>query len=337
MAEQNPAARSDEKTQALASARQTARLLVWTLAVLCLSIMTVLIVSSLGTELASLLRPILYIILCWVLLASTYACHSLWRLIRRQQSLRDAEEKCRSMLGGVLDSIGVGISVISPKMEVLSMNDFMQRRHPDIDLGQRPLCYKAFNDPPADDLCADCPTRKTFENGEAHEAVREVGRGYIRQSVRIVASPVRDTDGRLVAVAEMVEDITDQRRAEETLIEREGTYRDLVERANDGIAIFQDEEVRYVNPSLAGLVGEKPENLVGIPHLKFAAPDEAAKLSERYRKRIAGEDMPAIYKTAFQHKDGHEIPVEVNATKIAYQGRPAVLLIVRDISDRKQA
>jgi signal transduction histidine kinase len=52
---------------------------------------------------------------------------------------------------------------------------------------------------------------------------------------------------------------------------------------------------------------------------------------------MSGENVPAIYKTAIVAQDGHHIPVEINASIIVYQGRPAVMAIIRDITERKQA
>ena len=53
----------------------------------------------------------------------------------------------------------------------------------------------------------------------------------------------------------ILKDITERKRAEEALRESEEKYRNLVERANDGITIIQDATVRYANPALAKLWG----------------------------------------------------------------------------------
>ena len=59
-------------------------------------------------------------------------------------SLRESEERYES----VVENIGIGISVISPDMEILSLNSQMKKWFPDVDISKKPICYRAFNYPP---------------------------------------------------------------------------------------------------------------------------------------------------------------------------------------------
>jgi len=317
--------------------RRLSRILVGSIITCMLIIMYLMTLVSQGASLPPVFRTLLYLMVAWVMAVTAYSLHVFWDVYKEEQELKESEETYRTVLSSILDSVGIGVSVISPDMQILSMNDFMQKRHPTVDVAHKPLCYKVFNNPPTDELCPDCPTRRTFEDGQLHESIREVGRGYIRKSVRIVSSPIRDDQDHLVAVAEVVEDITEQRRAEEALRESESKYRDVVERANDGIAIIQDEEIKYVNPSLARMVGGTPEELVGSPYNRYIAQAGAADFAEKYRKLLAGESVPAIQRAALQHKTGSDVPVELNVGQISYQGRPACLLLARDLSARGSA
>jgi len=58
---------------------------------------------------------------------------------------------------------------------------------------------------------------------------------------------------------------------------------------------------------------------------------------DRYNRRLSGEDVEPIYETVLKRKDGGAISVEINASIISYEGRPADLVLVRDITERKQA
>jgi PAS domain S-box-containing protein len=120
------------------------------------------------------------------------------------------------------------------------------------------------------------------------------------------------------------------------LRESEEKYRNLVERANDGIAIGQDGIIRYVNPRLAHMAGYTIEELTGAPIFDFFFPEDRAKLIDRYRRRLAGEDVPTIYESALKYKDGSRIEVEINAGVISYNGKPADLVFFRDITERKR-
>ena len=128
-----------------------------------------------------------------------------------------------------------------------------------------------------------------------------------------------------------------QRQAESALQESEEKYRNLIERANDGIGIAQDEVLKYVNPQLAQMIGLPVEKLIGKPFIDFFFPDEVPIIFERYKQRMTGKKVIPMYETALRHKNGSRLDVEVNAGVITYEGKPADLVLVRDITERKQA
>lgn len=80
---------------------------------------------------------------------------------KAEEELRFSEERYRS----VVDNIGIGISLLSPNMEILALNKQMKTWFPHIDVSSRPICYKAFNDPPREEICPYCPTCKTLQDG----------------------------------------------------------------------------------------------------------------------------------------------------------------------------
>ena len=139
-----------------------------------------------------------------------------------------------------------------------------------------------------------------------------------------------------VYFAAAVHDMTDSKLVEAALIENEEKYRTLVEHANDGIIIIQDAIIRYANQRMAELDGSSVEQLVGTSFIDHVHPDEVPKLMENYRRRMAGESLPSIYETVLQRRDGSPTATELNIGVILYQGKPAELVIIRDITERKQ-
>ncbi|MEA3310967.1 MAG: PAS domain S-box protein, partial [candidate division WOR-3 bacterium] len=146
---------------------------------------------------------------------------------------------------------------------------------------------------------------------------------------------LRDRDSQAVGILGVARDITERKRAEEALRESEEKYRNLVERANDGITIIQDTLLKYVNPRLPHLLGYSVEEMLNTPFTAYIDPEELPKVNERYRRRMAGEDVPSIYETIIRHKNGSKIYVEFNAGIVTYQGKPADLVFVRYITERK--
>ncbi|MFH0730155.1 MAG: ATP-binding protein [Pseudomonadota bacterium] len=123
-----------------------------------------------------------------------------------EEALRQSQEKFRS----IVDNIGIGVSLISPEMEILELNQQMRTWFPDIDIDKHPLCYRAFNNPPRDRICDYCPTVRTIEDGRVHEAMTQTPQAGGIRNYRVVSSPILDDAGRVVSAIEMVEDVTEK-------------------------------------------------------------------------------------------------------------------------------
>jgi PAS domain S-box-containing protein len=192
-------------------------------------------------------------------------------------------------------------------------------------------CYEVW--PQRSDPCPDCPVVKAMETDQPQKVTKKTpdGRAWFIQG-----SPVRDVNGNIVGAIETTLEITESMRAEEALRESEEKYRNLVERANDGIAIIQDTLIKYINPRLAEISGYTYDEVVGKPFTDYIDPDEIPKVVEYYQRRLAGEEIPSVYETALRHKDGSKIDIEFNTSLITYQKKPTVFAFIRDLTERKR-
>ncbi len=138
-------------------------------------------------------------------------------------------------------------------------------------------------------------------------------------------------------LAEIHDREKDRDQATAALRESEEKYRTLVEHAKDGIVIIQDQRFVYVNPSLVAMSERPREELIGTPFIQHVAEEEVPKLIHYYENRMNGRDAESMYETIFKTKSGQRIHAEVNAALIPYQGRPADLVIIRNINERKKA
>jgi len=156
---------------------------------------------------------------------------------------------------------------------------------------------------------------------------------WARLDLALAEDPV---SGGPVCFAAM-SDITRHMRAEEKLRESDQKYRAAIDTASDVICIIQDGIIRFSNPRVMTMLGYEPGEIEGENIASFIPPDNLGPILERYRKRMAGEELSDMFETALLHKSGREIPIEMNGSVIQYEGKPADLVIIRDISGRKQA
>ncbi len=147
--------------------------------------------------------------------------HDVTREMQDQENLRKSAEMYRS----VVDNVGLGITLINQEMQILQANRFVRERFPDVDFSAKPICYRTFHGPDRNEPCRSCVTRQTFHDGRSHEKITEIAHGGVLRSYRLVTSPVFDHDGRVGAVVEIGEDITERSRFEAEKAELEKQLR----------------------------------------------------------------------------------------------------------------
>ncbi len=135
----------------------------------------------------------------------------------------------------------------------------------------------------------------------------------------------------------ILRDISEEKELETALRNNEELYRNVTEQANDGITIVQDFIVKYANPQLLAMLGYATECIIGESYLKFIAVDQVDFIQNMHTRRMQGEQMPTRYETDLRHKDGYAIPAEFNVAIMNYEGRPAVLATIRDVSEKIEA
>jgi PAS domain S-box-containing protein len=112
-------------------------------------------------------------------------------------------------------------------------------------------------------------------------------------------------------------------------------YHALVEHAMDGIVIIHDYKVRFANSAFCNLIGFSEKELKGAHLKKFISEEEFIKNTTRYSSRIAGLNLPRIYKSQVIHSDGTTIDVELNVSVVPYGRTLAALVFVRDIREEE--
>ena len=123
---------------------------------------------------------------------------------------------------------------------------------------------------------------------------------------------------------------------EKKLLESEEKYRNVVESANEAIHVAQDERIVYANPKLIEVTGFSFEEMKDKPFIDFIHPDDREMVLNRYKGRLASEKIPDTYEYRSISKDNRIIWFYIAAKKIEWNGKPATLNMLTDITVRKQ-
>jgi len=148
---------------------------------------------------------------------------------------------------------------------------------------------------------------------------------------------VRDDDEKVTHIESILVDVTEQRQAHERLRESEAKYAALVEHAADGVLVIQDEKLRLVNPAIASMLGYRVEELREAEVRKVLPPESAEEIIGNYHRRMAGESIPSVYELDLLCRDGSTRKVELSASIVQLDGRPADLALLPDVTERRRA
>lgn len=152
------------------------------------------------------------------------------------------------------------------------------------------------------------------------------------------ASFVTEADGRRIQLLGSHTDMTDRKRMEETLRESEERYRTLVELSPSGVFVFCDGRIVYLNRTGALLMGaQDPQEILDRPTFEFIHPDYHQEVRDSVTRLLGGGVSVHSAERVYVRLDGTTIPVQVEAGRIMWNGKPAILGMFSDITERKQA
>jgi PAS domain S-box-containing protein len=251
-----------------------------------------------------------------------------------EDTLRESEKKYRLLV----ENIPFGITLIDADHRIVMSNAAQgQMFHTDAGVWPGRYCYREFEK--RDTVCEHCPGTKAMATGVCHvvetEGVRDDG---TRFNARIHAIPLPDAEGKATRFIEVVEDITERKKAEDALRQNEEKYRALVETTGTGFVILDDSgRVLDANPEYVRMTGYSGlEEIAGRSVTEWTAKYEQERNEEAIRRCLRDGNL-RNFEIEYAGRDGTIVPIEVNATVIRLEGSIQILTLCRDISDRRKA
>ena len=151
----------------------------------------------------------------------------------------------------------------------------------------------------------------------------------------LLVSTVPDHDGGS-ELRMVLTDITERKNIEESVRSSEQRYRTLVQGTLDPIAVHRDGKTLYVNPAAINMFGAaSASDLVGKPLLDRVHPDYRQTALARMKTLVELDQPSPLFVQKLLKLDETAMDVEVQGTNISYDGRPAVQVSMRDITERK--
>ncbi len=254
---------------------------------------------------------------------------------RAEESLRASEERYRTLV----DNLPLGISLIDSRHRIIMANKTQAewfRRTPESLVGQ--CCFEQFEK--RDHICTHCPGTVSMKTGEIAQidtvGIRDDGSNF---AARLHTVPLFDDMGTATGFIEVVEDITERKKAEEDLRESEERYRQLYDAMGQGMALLeiicdgdgQPYDCRFleVNPSYEKIVGLTKEQIVGRTVLELFPGLEEYWIDSYGRVALTGEAVTL---------ENYAKPLDRYYRVYAYSPRIGQFaVLVNDITDQRRS
>ena len=132
-------------------------------------------------------------------------------------------------------------------------------------------------------------------------------------------------------------DVTAAKEAEDKLQESEEKNRLLIDNAAESIIVVQDGLLKFVNRKCTEFVGYSAKELLSRSFADFVHPDDRQMVADNYIKRMTGEQVPNTYQSRVVDKEGTIKWAEISAVLFNWEGKPATLAMLSDITERVKA
>lgn len=143
-------------------------------------------------------------------------------------------------------------------------------------------------------------------------------------------------DGRKMIMS-IADDVTERKKIEEKVKRQEKRYRAVVENASEGILVAQAGRIVFANSALEKMSGYSNDELLAAKSFaEFIHPQDAQMVVDNYTRRIKGEEVPDSYDFRVIDKDGRTVWVRISPVALEWEGEPATLNFLEDITERKE-
>jgi len=260
-----------------------------------------------------------------------YSSRDITKRKEMEESIRASENLYRT----IFESTGTAMAMIEEDMTISLVNKEFERMtgYLKSEVKGKPWTYYIST--------KDIDKMKTFHDHrrtqpdqvpESYEFSYIDKRGALRHSL-LTAGLIPETDRTVVSVI----DTTEKKQFEEALRHSEEKYRVLFENVDQAIFVAQDGMLKFINPRMHDISGYALDDLKEQQFIEFIHPDDRQMVIENHLRRLSGEEISPTYEFRAVNNDGNIFWVELHVVLFDWEGRPATLNFMTDITERKHA
>jgi PAS domain S-box-containing protein len=237
----------------------------------------------------------------------------------------------------IIASAGEGLIVYDKDLHVVIWNPVMKELTDltaDQVLGKR--ADEVFSEVMAAGVGEDLKEALAGESSTSREFEYVIPRTGRRSWVAQTNRPHRNAGGEIVGVVSSVRDITARHEIDKAMRQSEEQLRAIFDSVVDGVSVNDQEgKLIEVNRAMCERLGYTREQLLTMTVMEINSPESAAGIPGRIEQFMGGGIH--VFEVTHIRRDGTEIPIEASGRRIEFRGRPAILSVQRDITERKRS
>ena len=154
-----------------------------------------------------------------------------------------------------------------------------------------------------------------------------------QRTVEVFSGPVSFRGRKLLF--SIIHDVTDRERAEAELVRSEARFHAVLRQLPIGVVVSRGALIVYANEAFASmLLHESPADLVGTPVLDHVESSFQAAVSERIHLTASDRDPTPLRRERLLRRDGTTVDAEIRGLPIDFDGAPAVMALMVDVTER---
>jgi PAS domain S-box-containing protein len=253
--------------------------------------------------------------------------------VKAEQALKQAAKEWQT----TFDSVTDGICLLDAEQKILRSNKTMEVLFPEFRgrmTGRN--CWEVVHKKKGP--IRDCPVTRMQRTLQRESMQFVLG----ERIMEVTVDPIIDASDSLLGAVHLMRDITERKHAKKALEASEAEYKALFEGINDAAFVHHFQHGGFgnfikVNDIACKKLGYTREELLRMSPKDISVPEDARLRSSSREQNKLLKDRWAIFEAVHVAKSGRRIPVEISSRIFELGGRPVIMSLARDISERRQA